>query len=101
MKEKLLSADHVMSLFGITEPVSDCTVPTSVIVGAPDNGRDVLREHAEETWPAANGHKADCCGYYEVNECECQRAGWKPLSAGNYPTEPNLPRLEIDPRDRL
>lgn len=41
MKEKLLSADHVMSLFGLTEPVSVGTVPASVIVGAPDSGSKI------------------------------------------------------------
>lgn len=63
--------------------------------------RDPLREHAEEAWPAKNGHKAGCFGYYAVEKCECQRPDWKPCSAGNYPFgEPNPPIRERDPRDR-
>lgn len=79
-----LDADHICKLLKIgLEPA------------------DPLLEHAEKTWPARNGHKAGCCGYYDLNECECQRTDWKPLSSGNYPRNPNPPMREPDPRDRL
>lgn len=53
-----------------------------------------------EEWPARNGHKAGCCGYYELSKCECQLPNWKPLSARNYPSEPNPEMREPEYRDR-
>lgn len=61
---------------------------------------DSFREHAERTWPAKDGHKAGCSAYYSLDKCECQRPDWKPSSAGNYPSEPNPPDREHDPRCR-
>lgn len=37
----LLSADHLLNILGIKEPSNVTAVPTSVIVGAPDNGKPV------------------------------------------------------------
>lgn len=83
---KILSNDHVAKMLGLglKEPGAEATVPTSVIT-APDP----LREHAEKTWPAKDGHKAGCSAYYSLENCECQSPNWKPSSAGNYPSEPN------------
>lgn len=61
---------------------------------------DPLREYAERTWPAKNGHKAGCSAYYSLEKCECQRPDWKPSSAGNYPFNPNPPDRYQDSRER-
>lgn len=100
---KLLSAEHLLSLLKLGLPdegkkdASESTkIPTSAIKVS-----DPLQEHAERTWPARNGHKAGCCAYYDLNECECQKENWKPSSAGNYPRNINPPGREPELRDRL